>query len=301
MRPTNIRNLGAAALLLGLGLAPALTAGQEVDRTLDAAPDAIVEIENTAGSVEVRGWSNNQVQVTGRIGDDVEEFIAEGSPSRIVIEVETRDRGRWHSRDIESRLEIMVPEGARVEIETVSASIDVDDFAGRLEADSVSGSIEVEGSLKTADLESVSGSIRLRGSNTRTVAESVSGSIRLDGVSDRVEASTVSGTVEVGAGEIERGDLESVSGTVRLECSLARGARLDISSHSGNVTVTLPASVSASFEAETFSGRIDNDFGPQAERNSKWVPSKSLEFTTGDGDAQVTLETFSGNLRIERR
>ncbi len=293
--------VGYASLLLCLGLTPALSAGQDVDARLEAAPDATVEIENTSGSVEIRGWSNNEVRVTGRIGDDVEEFIAEGGRNRIVIEVEVQERGRWHNRDIESHLEVMVPNGARVEIETVSASVTVNDFAGRLEAETVSGSIGVAGALSNADLETVSGSIRLRGANTRTIAESVSGSIRLDGVSDRVEASTVSGTVEVEAGKIERGDLESVSGTVSLECSLARGARLDLSIHSGNVTLTLPADVSASFEAETFSGRIDNDFGPQAERTSKWVPSKSLEFTTGDGDAEVMLETFSGNLRIVRR
>lgn len=300
MTTTRVRNLTAVLLACAVST-PALWASREVDATLDAAPNATIEIETTSGSIEVRGWDNNQVVVTGRIGDDVESFTAEGGGNRIVIEVEVEQRGRWGGRDIDAHLEIKVPRGARLEIETVSASIEVEEFDGRIEAESVSGGIELSGAPATADLESVSGGIRVRGKNTRTLAETVSGSIRLDGVSDRVEASTVSGRIEVDAGQIERGDLESVSGTVELECSLARGARLDVSSHSGNVTLTLPADVSASFEAETFSGRIDNDFGAQAERASKWTPSKTLEFTTGDGDAEVTLETFSGNLRIQKR
>ncbi len=290
-----------AALAIVLASTPASWAARQVDRTVAASAGALIEVENTAGSVRVRGWDNDQVQITGTIGDDVSELVVEGGPDRILIEVDTPDRRGWGRREIDARLDIKVPRGARLEIETVSASIDVEAFDGRLEAETVSGSIEVSGSLTQADVQTVSGSIRLDGANTDVVAESVSGSIRLRGVSGRVEASTVSGSVDVQAGTIERGDVESVSGSVGLSCKLARDARLDIGSHSGNVTVELPADVSASFEASTFSGRIENDFGPQAERTSKWVPSRSLEFTTGRGDAEVTLETFSGSLRIVKR
>ena len=270
---------------LALLLPSAVRADREVDRTLPAAARATVEIENTSGRVEVTGWDREEVRVTGTIGDNVDELVVEGGRNHIVIEVDVPDRRGWGHRDADADLEIFVPREARVEVEAVSASIRVEDFQGRLEAESVSGSISASGSLESADLETVSGSIRLRGANTRTVAESVSGSIDLDGVRERVEASTVSGTIEVEAGAIERGDLESVSGTVTLECELTRGARLDMSSHSGNVSLYLPADVSASFEASTFSGRIENDFGAEAERTSRWVPSKSLEFSTGSGDA----------------
>ena len=292
---------GTFVLILGLAQAPAVWADRNVSTTLEAAPDVSIEIENIAGSIEVRGWDRNEVQVTGTIGDDVEEFVAKGGKKSILIEVETPDRRGWRHGDIDGHLDIRVPRGARVEIETISASIDVDDLDGRLEAESVSGSIKVSGRLTSADMESISGSVRLNGANTRTVAETVSGSIRLEGVAERVEASSVSGSITVKAGAIERGELESVSGTIRLECDLKPGARLDVSSHSGNLTVTLQSDVSASFEATTFAGSIVNDFGPQATRTSKWVESKSLEFTTGSGDAEVSLETFSGNLRIERR
>lgn len=290
--------LAATAMLLSVS---ALRADQEVNRTLPADPKAVIEIENVSGSIEIYGWDRDEVQVTGTIGDDVEELIVEGGPRSIVIEVEVPEGRRWGNRDLAADLEIKVPKGARLEVEGISSSIEVEDFSGRLEAESVSGSIEARGSLTSADLETVSGSIRLRGANTRTSAESVSGKIELEGVSDRVEASTVSGSIEIDAGTISRGDIESVSGTIRLQCALTASARLDVGSHSGNVTVELPADVSASFEATTFSGRIDNDFGPEAERDSRWVPSKSLEFETGSGDAEITLETFSGSLRIQRR
>ena len=288
-------------LLAGALLAPVAMASRDVERTISASPNASIEIENTAGSVRVRGWDQAQVRVSGTIGDDVEELVVEGGGGQILIEVEVPDRGGWRNRDIDARLEVWVPRESRLEIETVSASIEVDDFGGQLEAESVSGSIEVSGSPSLVDAESVSGGIRLEGVDTSATAETVSGSIRLRGVSKRVEASTVSGSIDVDAGEIERGEFETVSGTVDIRCTLARGARLDASSHSGNVTIELPASVSASFEASTFSGRIENDFGAQARSESKWVPSKSLEFSNGGGSAEVTLETFSGSVRIRKR
>ena len=298
------RALGLTSAVALAGLAPAALLGEygdrTVDRTLEAAATATIEIENTSGEVTIRGWDREEVSVTGWLEKDVEELVVEGSRNSIVIEVEIPDRGGWRNREIDADLEIMVPKRARLDVETVSASIDVEEFDGRLDAESVSGSIEVSGALTQADLETVSGSIRLSSNNTRSSAESVSGSIRLKGVSGRVEGSTVSGRVEVQAGEIDRGDFESVSGSVSVECNLSREARLEAGSHSGNVTVILPANVSASFEATTFSGSIDNEFGPEAARTSKWVPSKSLEFTTGNGDAEVMLETFSGNLRIEK-
>lgn len=291
----------AGALLLAW-LAPGAALGDvEVNRTLEAAANATIEIENTSGEITIRGWDRNEVSVSGWIGDDVEELVVEGGRNSIVIEVEIEGGRGWRSRDTDADLEIMVPRGARLEVETVSASIDVTDFDGRLEAESVSGGIDVSGTLNLAELETVSGSIEMIGANTRTSAESVSGSIRIEGAADRVEATTVSGRVEVEAGEIHRGDFESVSGSVSVECSLSPEARLEAGSHSGNVTVTLPGDLSASFEATSFSGSIDNDFGPEAERTSKWVPSKSLEFTTGGGDAEVILETFSGNIRIRRK
>ena len=63
-------------LLLGALLATAAR-GEDVDKTLDAAPNGQVDISNTAGSIEVEGWSKNSVQVRGELGSNVEELIFE--------------------------------------------------------------------------------------------------------------------------------------------------------------------------------------------------------------------------------
>ena len=50
----------------------------------------------------------------------------------------------------------------------------------------------------------------------------------------------------------------------------------------------------------TFTGDIETNFGPGAERTSKYMPGEELRFTEGSGSAQVRLETLNGSIEILR-
>jgi hypothetical protein len=73
-----------------------------------------------------------------------------------------------------------------------------------------------------------------------------------------------------------------------------------VESHSGTVTLELPADTSAEFEIETFSGQIHNDFGPKARRTSEYGPGYELSFSTGSGEAEVSVESFSGGVYLKK-
>lgn len=287
-------------LLMAIALASsAAWAGESVDVTKSASATPTVEIENLAGSVKIHGWDREEIKVTGVLGDDTEGLDFSGSNDNFDIEVEIPDSyGRRH-RDLDSDLEIWLPAGSSLAVETVSASIRVSGVNGRLELESVSGEVSVEGAPTSADVETVSGGIELSGSETLAIAESVSGKIELSGVAGRVEAATVSGSIRVEASDIEQGEFEAVSGSVRFTGALSPGARLSAESHSGSVVLNLPADTSARFQVETFSGSINNGFGGgEAERTSRYAPGKRLDFTIGSGDAQVRVESFSGSVTL---
>jgi len=287
-------------LLMAIALASsAAWAGESVDVTKSASATPTVEIENLAGSVKIHGWDREEIKVTGVLGDDTDGLDFSGSNDNFDIEVEIPDSyGRRH-RDLDSDLEIWLPAGSSLAIETVSASIRVSGVNGRLELESVSGEVTVDGAPTSADVETVSGSIELSGSETLAIAESVSGKIELSGVAGRVEAATVSGSIRVEASDIEQGEFEAVSGSVRFTGALSPGARLSAESHSGSVVLNLPADTSARFQVETFSGGINNGFGGgEAERTSRYAPGKRLDFTIGSGDAQVRVESFSGSVTL---
>ena len=289
------------SILFSLITVGAAAADTQVDRTISADSDVRIEIDVVTGNIEISVWDRNEVQVTGTIGDDVEELEISGEGGHIEIDVEIPEGRSHRRRDIDVNLEIRVPHGSRLDVETVSAPITVSGVRGRLELGSVSGDVRATGAAAAADLESVSGSIWFSGSGSSVEAESVSGSVHLEGVAGSVEVSAVSGQIEVEAGEVSVAQFESVSGRVDFSGSLSSSARVKVKVHSSNVTLRLPADTSASFDLSTFSGNLHSAFGGTAERTSSYAPGKRMDFSAGGGGARVSIDTFSGNVKIEKQ
>jgi DUF4097 and DUF4098 domain-containing protein YvlB len=278
---------------------PAL--GETVDRTVDVSPAPLVSIENLTGSVKITGWERSQVRVTGTLGEDVEELEIHHDDNEVHIEVEVDEDDMGRNKKIESHLEISVPWSADLEVETLTASIEVSEVGGELELASTSADITVTGAPSAVEAESVSGSITVSGQGTPVEAESVSGNVTVRGGGEMIDASTVSGDIHVEAAAVREASFESVSGSLMFSGNLAERAELDAEVHSGKVILVLPADVSATFEIETFSGDIQNQFGAEPTRTSGFMPSKSLEFDTGTGSAAVSIETFSGSVELKKQ
>ncbi len=252
-------------LMLTLALpAGAIMAGQRVQETRSLSSGGTVSIENIAGSVTVIGWDRDEVGIDGSLGNEGDVLEVQGDEGRLSIEVVIRDG--WHKNISGSDLEIRVPRGARLEIETVSAGITISEFEGQIEAESVSGAIDIKGRPRRVELSTVSSRI----------------DCRIDG-------------------RLGEGEFESVSGRIQFEGDLSTGGDFDFETVSGPIELILPSGVAADFEVSTFSGSISNDFGFRAEKTSEYLPSKELTFSVGGGGARVSAETLSGSIRIMHR
>jgi len=282
--------------LLSLLSAAAFSA-EDINETMDAAADGTVSISNVAGSVEVQGWSRKQVEVTGELGSDADELIFERDGNDIVIKVKVP---RHHGRRISSDLIVKVPEASSLEINTVSADIEIDNVEGEQDLESVSGDIETEAHAKDIDVSSVSGDVVIQGDRKpmRTRLNSVSGDIEAEDLSGEIEAETVSGDVEIVNGSFSRALAHSVNGEILFHAELLNDGRLDIETINGEVDVEFHGDVSARFDIETFNGEIRNCFGPEAERTSRYAPGRELLFREGDGSGRVTIQTLNGDIRL---
>jgi len=287
----------AAVVLATVLLAPVSLAAQTtVDQKRPAAPDGAVSIENMAGSVKVTGWDKAEVQVRGTVGEGG-ELSFEGSGRRTHIEIEADH----NPMGIKSDLEVFVPAGSSVDIEGFQATISVTGVLGSVTAETVNGSITQAGAAKHVELQSVNGDVEASKATGRIKAETVNGSVVVRDASGDLEASTVHGKLHVIGGSYDRAEIESVAGTVRFEAALTSRASLSIETVSAPVELLLPATVSAEFQVSSFSGRINNELGPAAEKRGKWTPQTELGFTTGSGGARITLETLSGAIDIRKR
>ena len=73
--------------------------------------------------------------------------------------------------------------------------------------------------------------------------------------------------------------------------------RYALSTHNGDVTVTVAEGTSASVSVSTFNGEFESAFPVTLTETRK---GKRFNFTIGGGSAQVTLESFQGTIQLVR-
>lgn len=298
-RTSRLTALTVAALILATATAACGRAEESIDRSVAAAANGTVTIKNISGSITVEGWGEAKVAVTGTLGEGTERLDVTTEGRRTSIEVVLPR----HARHVEgSDLRIRVPRGSRVEVESVSATVEVGDVTGELDLHAISGDITARGAAAEVSAQTVSGMILIEASTDKIAAESVSGDVTVEGVSGDVELSTVSGDVSLKAtGEIDRLRFSSVSGELKCACTLSSKATVKAESHSGDITLALGGRPAGDFSVTTFSGEIENAFGPRGRRTSKFTPGKELEFTLGDASTSVEVTTFSGDVFLIER
>jgi DUF4097 and DUF4098 domain-containing protein YvlB len=113
----------------------------------------------------------------------------------------------------------------------------------------------------------------------------------------RAEVHSVSGEIRV-TGRGLSGEFQSVSGSINVVGDLARDADLELTTHSGSVTLALAPGASVDLQANTFSGDISTDYrGARLTRESR----REARIVVGGGDARVAVHTFSGSVKLTGR
>lgn len=266
--------------LVALTFALASLAQQRVDESRPASPGGLVTVNNVAGSIVVKGWDKAEVSVSGTLGKGTERLEFEASGDSTTIKV-VLPKNAHHVEG--SDLEIRVPAGSRLDVNTVSADITASELTGLLSLQTVSGQVSATGPAKELD------------------AQSVSGDITVDTGAAQINAQTVSGTVVLKAASPHDIEMESVSGDLRFEGGLAQGGSFKASTVSGNIKAALPSGLAADFSLGTFSGNLESAFGDKGTASPEDHSGKRLEFTTGSGGARVKAKTFSGNVTLTKR
>jgi DUF4097 and DUF4098 domain-containing protein YvlB len=287
-------------LTLGLAFSGAL-AQIQVDKRLPATPRGEVNIENSFGTVKVIGWDKNEVAVTGHLAPGAEGLDFEGDKEGIWIDVDVPESWFYDSDDdteYRSHLEVHVPKGSILDIETLNAGITITGVNGAMEIESVNGSVLASGNPPAVDIESMTGSVEVNASSAVMDVETISGSVVLRGARKNVAVSTLSGAIKVIGRDLEDVELESTAGEVSLEGSLTKEGSVEIETFSGQVELVLDRGVEARFDLTTFGGTIQSEIGPRPRRDGKFNPFQELRFATGLNECEITVETFSGSITV---
>lgn len=292
------------SLLLCLAAGPAL-ADTPIQLQHAATPTTRVSITNTVGEVRVTGWNRNQVEVTGDLGSGTRPLAITGSDDNLVIKVRPQGGGGWFNWNSNSdmgptTLDVHVPVGASLHVDVISASTDIQGMRdGAIKLNSISGRLRIDARTPRLEVDSVSGGIAFSGHADRADLQTVSGDILAPSLGGSADLQTVSGHIQAGGGPWKQFKLSTVSGDADVSGSLAMDGNIDIDSMSGDIDLRLPASVSTTIHASTFSGDLHSDFGTP--KSSGHGPGSALDTTVGQGNGTIKAETFSGDLRIRKQ
>jgi len=270
--------------------------------------DAMIEVHNVRGNVDISAGEPGRASLDGSLGSGSKLVVA-GDAKHLELRVEAADQEHgWfgtHGPRSDSELTLKVPAGTSVKLELVSADGRVTGIDGKsLNAEAVSGKLSLSSGAPQVDVESVSGDVIFTAThadaNSRTHLQTVSGDIEMTGASGRVKLETVSGGAHMTGGDVQEFEAGTVSGNINMAAArLGKHARVQIDTMSGDARTELPADVSARIEAQSFSGRIRSDFGKV--EKPEYGPGSNLDARVGDGDAQVDVKSFSGNVDILRK
>ncbi|HEX7964926.1 MAG TPA: DUF4097 family beta strand repeat-containing protein [Gammaproteobacteria bacterium] len=272
--------------------------GHSVNESRPVKPDGEVRVDNLAGTVRVEGWDKNEVRVSGSLGGQVERLEITGDDSSLSIRVILPQH---NCRDCEADLQINVPRSSRLEVSTVSADVEANDVNGSQQLGTVSGNIILRSGSGRVEVRTVSGDVTVVGSakNAQVSGNSVSGTVHISNVDGSVDAESVSGDVRVSASHLTGVKMSATSGNLMFQGTLAKGGNYDFHNVSGDVQLAVGMNPSARFDLSSFSGGIDNSFGPKPTRVSKYSPGMELRFTNGAADAEVDAQTMSGEIHLQ--
>ena len=287
--------LAGALLMLLAAMAASAASHQIFDRQVPAQPRGVVEISNVTGNIEVSGWDRTEVSVHAELvgGAEGVDVSSEGGHTSIKV----RQPALYGNGP--ARLQVKIPKDSELDVSAVSADVGTSGVLGVQRLSTVSGKITVEIAAADVELKTVSGSVQVTGHGqpARLRASTVSADMHVEHGGGDIEAGTVNGSLIVSVDAARSVRAHTTSSAVRVEGTLARGATVEASSVSGNLTVRAGADGGFGYEVSSFSGNISDCFNVSPE-HTKYGPGSRLEGTRGDGAGRVRVKTMSGNVEL---
>jgi DUF4097 and DUF4098 domain-containing protein YvlB len=264
---------------------------QQIDSTVPVGRGQRLEVNAFAGEVTVTVWNRDAVRV---------QADAEGSTGveidRNATTVSVRTTGRrGPPSDVD--LQVTAPAWMPLDISGVNTEMTITGTRAGISAETVHGDVSAKGGEGLVSLRSVQGSVSLTGAKGRLEVYSVNAGVEVSASSGEVTAETVNGDVTLDGVDASSVTATSLNGDVAYNGPIKSSGRYALSTHNGDITVTVAEGTSASVSVSTFNGEFESAFPVTLTETRK---GKRFNFTIGGGSAQVTLESFQGTIQLVR-
>ncbi len=218
--------VGFIGLALFVCVAPARANDQTITKTLPFAQGGTLRIENVNGSVEIRGWDREEIEIravkSAPRSADLDLVQIEIKPAADRVEIETRypaDQG------VDVSVEYLIRVPRRVIIENAAT---------------VNGAVRVSGVEGSGELRTVNGDVEVSEAGGGFNARTTNGSIREELQSYAAKPLA----------------LETMNGSILVALPLNAGAELDAQSMNGEIRTVRPVLLNGAFGRGSFRGKL---------------------------------------------
>jgi DUF4097 and DUF4098 domain-containing protein YvlB len=269
----------------------------------DLAADGRVNLESFNGPVEISGWDENKVDISGTKYASTEQ-------ARDAIRIETHNTAsevevravRPSSRhgNMGARFVIRVPRKARLDrITTSNGRIRIREVAGAAHLKSSNGSIRLENVSGDVDAHTSNSSIEVEGLRGNAMLRTSNGRISAEDISGGCDAETSNNSIKVRWTESPAAPVRLVSSNGSIDVDMEKTPKSDLRAETRNssITIHLPASAGARLSAETSNSSISTEFDVRTD--SRDGDNKHhLDGVIGGGGPRIDLSTRNGHVRI---
>lgn len=267
-----------------------IAAPQQPDAVIPVERGNRLDVDNFAGEVVVDAWDRDEVRVQSDLSD---RQILDAARSGATVRIRTRSRnGGPGSAD----MRITVPRWMDVHVEGNRLDVEVRGTEGEISVETIGGDVLVEGGTGHVSVRSIQGELLVRNARARVEAVSVNERIGLDNIEGEIYVETTNGDVSLRDIRSDRARASTVNGDIDYRGSIRDNGRYAFSTHNGDVDVTMAETANVTVSVSTFHGEFESDF----EVRLTGTRDRQFTFTLGTGRAQLELESFNGEIRLQR-
>lgn len=268
-------------------------------------PTDRLSVENFNGEIEIAGWDEPSIEITGVKYAPTEESLKairiDVHESSALTEIRTTRPGTFHGNQgarflirapRKTVMDRIVSSNGAVRIHDMAAEARIHTSNGAIRVENSSAGVEAETSNGPIELDTVSGKINLKTSNGRIRGEDLVG---------QCDAETSNGTVTLRFKDAPDGPtrINTSNGSVDVTMSKPPKNGIRAETSNGSITLDLPGNTAARLNAETSRSAVSSEFG--VTDNSSFDKNKRhLEGNIGAGGPLIELNARNGAIHLRK-
>lgn len=246
-------------------------------------------IKNTAGSISIKEWNQDTVQLKVTKQAFKEELLSKTTVEALhqdnTLLLTTQHKTADHSTLV--HYELIIPHNTKLNVATGEGNIVIDKLNAPVKAVARTGTIAINGTKAAVDASTETGNITINNVSGAVRAEAVSGDIFIYGAQHTIVAKTKSGKIVT-------------------ECTTVPSLdTIILNTQSGDINLALPHKTNADLQAHTGKGTLTCDhfvtIKPHTTQLNKktWSRLKrEVAGTLGTGEATIKISAGTGNIKI---